>query len=59
MPETEEEYARCVKMGIKDPHQIWTLDELVQTDDCLFTATGVTDGFILKGYATASDNAFI
>ncbi|MCS5500472.1 class II fructose-bisphosphatase [Lysinibacillus sp. FSL K6-0057] len=49
MPETEEEYARCVKMGIKDPHQIWTLDELVQTDDCLFTATGVTDGFILKG----------
>lgn len=51
MPETEEENARCVNMGLEDPYKIWTLDELVQTDDCLFTATGVTDGFVLKGVA--------
>ncbi|MDR4945060.1 class II fructose-bisphosphatase [Neobacillus cucumis] len=48
-PQDEEEYNRCVKMGISNPEKVFTIDEIVQTDDCFFVATGITDGMLLKG----------
>jgi fructose-1,6-bisphosphatase II len=48
-PENEEEYERCLKMGISDPRCILTMDDLVKGDDAIFAATGVTDGELLKG----------
>ncbi|PLR80216.1 class II fructose-bisphosphatase [Bacillus sp. V33-4] len=48
-PQTEEEFDRCIKMGIVDPLKYFTLDEIVQSDDCFFVATGITDGLLLKG----------
>lgn len=44
----EDERRRCAMMGV-EVNRIYTLDELVKSDDILFCATGVTDGDLLKG----------
>lgn len=47
--EAEEEIRRCHEMGVKDVNKIFTIDELVKSDDVIFVATGITDSFLLKG----------
>lgn len=49
LPQNEEEIARCKKMGIDDPNKVLQMEDLVKGDDCIFAATGVTDGELLKG----------
>jgi len=49
LPQNDEEIARCVKMGVTNPHQVLFMDDLVKGDDAIFAATGVTDGELLKG----------
>ncbi len=49
IPQNEEEYTRCLKMGITDPEKPLTLDDIVKSDDCFFVATGITGGTLLKG----------
>lgn len=49
VPEDEKEVARCKKMGIDNINKIFTIDELVKSDDVIFVATGITDSFLLKG----------
>jgi fructose-1,6-bisphosphatase II / sedoheptulose-1,7-bisphosphatase len=44
----DEERARARRMGITDLDRIYTLEELA-AGDVMFTATGVTDGTMLKG----------
>lgn len=44
----EDERARARKWGIEDLNKIYTRDELAK-GDCIFAATGVTDGSMLKG----------
>ena len=44
----DEERARARRMGISDLDRIYTLEELA-AGDVMFTATGVTDGTMLKG----------
>ena len=44
----EDEKARARKWGIEDLNKIYTRDELAK-GDCIFAATGVTDGSLLKG----------
>ncbi|MFS4459841.1 class II fructose-bisphosphatase [Bdellovibrio sp. HCB2-146] len=44
----EEEKARAVKMGLKNPEQKFTIDELA-SGSVMFIATGVTDGPLLRG----------
>jgi fructose-1,6-bisphosphatase II / sedoheptulose-1,7-bisphosphatase len=46
--DTEEKRERASKMGIKDPRRVYQLQDLVR-GDCLFAATGVTDGAMLHG----------
>jgi fructose-1,6-bisphosphatase II / sedoheptulose-1,7-bisphosphatase len=46
--DTEEKRARAVKMGIKDPRKKYGIKEMV-TGECVFAATGVTDGNLLRG----------
>lgn len=48
-PEDEEEVKRCLDMGIDNIKKIFTIDELVKSDDVIFVATGITDSFLLKG----------
>ncbi|UOF91607.1 class II fructose-bisphosphatase [Fodinisporobacter ferrooxydans] len=49
LPQTEQEFQRCVDMGIADPSQVLLMDDLVKGDDAFFAATGVTDGELLRG----------
>ncbi len=44
----DDEKARAHKWGIEDLNKIYTRDELAK-GDCIFAATGVTDGSLLKG----------
>src|SRR5947209_8427597 len=46
--DTEEKRARAAKMGVKDPRKKYDIEDMVR-GDCLFAATGVTDGSMLKG----------
>ena len=46
--DTEEKRERIAKMGIKDPRKKYGIDDMV-SGDCLFAATGVTDGRMLRG----------
>lgn len=44
----DDERARAHKWGITDLDKVYTLKELAKSD-CIFAATGVTDGSLLKG----------
>jgi fructose-1,6-bisphosphatase II / sedoheptulose-1,7-bisphosphatase len=46
--DTEEKRERALKMGIADPRRRYRMEDLVR-GDCLFSATGVTDGALLRG----------
>ena len=46
--DTEEKRERAAKMGIKDPRKKYAIEDMVR-GDCLFAATGVTDGRMLGG----------
>lgn len=48
-PEDDEQQTRIRQMGMVDPAQLLTLDDLVKGDDVLYVATGITDGDILQG----------
>lgn len=49
VPHNEEEFNRCIIMGISNPNKVLTIDDIVKTDECFFVATGITDGTLLKG----------
>lgn len=52
--DTEEKIARARKMGIEDPHKIYTMEEMAK-GDVIFAATGVTDGNLLSGVHLGHD----
>ncbi|HHY20314.1 MAG TPA: class II fructose-bisphosphatase [Bacilli bacterium] len=49
VPQNEAEFERCKKMGLDNPTKVLLMQDLVKGDDCIFAATGVTDGELLKG----------
>lgn len=49
VPENQEQYDRCVRMGLTDPRKVLRMDDLVCGEDAIFAATGVTDGELLRG----------
>jgi fructose-1,6-bisphosphatase II / sedoheptulose-1,7-bisphosphatase len=46
--DTDERRQRAGKMGVKDPRKRYEIEDMVR-GDCLFAATGVTDGRMLDG----------
>ena len=52
--EGDEQRERAAKMGIKDPRKIYQIEDMVR-GDCLFAATGVTDGPMLQGVRFGHD----
>ena len=46
--DTDEKRERIAKMGIKDARKKYEIEDMVK-GDCLFAATGVTDGRMLRG----------
>lgn len=55
-PQNEAERQRCIKMGLQEPEQLLTLDDLVKGDDAIFAATGVSDGELLQGVRYLGDD---
>lgn len=49
IPYTDEERKRCWEMGIDDINRVMTLDDLVKGDDCIFSATAITDMPMMRG----------
>ncbi|MGE5591127.1 MAG: class II fructose-bisphosphatase [Bacillota bacterium] len=56
-PEDEKELERARAMGLADPRMVLRIDDLVQGDDVIFAATGITDGDLLKGVRYDGDRA--
>ncbi|MFZ0527444.1 MAG: class II fructose-bisphosphatase [Xanthobacteraceae bacterium] len=52
--DTDEKRERVAKMGIKDPRRKYEIEDMVR-GDCLFAATGVTDGRMLRGVLFGKD----
>jgi len=52
--DTEEKRERAAKMGIKDPRRKYQIEDMVK-GECLFAATGVTDGHMLRGVQFGRD----
>ncbi|MBN8919719.1 MAG: class II fructose-bisphosphatase [Rhizobiales bacterium] len=46
--DTEEKRERAHRMGVTDPRKIYEMEDMV-SGDCLFAATGVTNGALLRG----------
>jgi len=46
--DSEEKRERARKMGVADPRMIYGIEDMAK-GDCLFAATGVTDGSLLSG----------
>jgi fructose-1,6-bisphosphatase II / sedoheptulose-1,7-bisphosphatase len=46
--DTEEKRERAARMGIKEPKKKYQIEDMVR-GECLFAATGVTDGRMLRG----------
>lgn len=49
LPHNNEEITRLHAMGMADPDKVLTLDDLVKGDDCIFSATAITECNLLKG----------
>jgi fructose-1,6-bisphosphatase II len=47
-PRNDDEAARAARMGVADIDHVFGIDELA-SGDVMFAATGVTDGFLLRG----------
>lgn len=56
-PEDESDVERAKSMGITDINRILTIDDLIKTEDVFFSATGITDGDLLRGVRYFSGKA--
>lgn len=45
----DDQLARLEALGIRDPQKVFSTEELAPGEDIIFSATGVTDGELLKG----------
>jgi fructose-1,6-bisphosphatase II / sedoheptulose-1,7-bisphosphatase len=52
--DTDERRERAAKMGVTDPRKRYEVEDMVR-GDCLFAATGVTDGAMLRGVKFQKD----
>ncbi|MCM3023968.1 class II fructose-bisphosphatase [Heyndrickxia ginsengihumi] len=56
LPRNDEELRRCKEMGITDPEGPLRHHQLVDSDDCIFVATGITNNMFLNGIKTEGGN---
>jgi fructose-1,6-bisphosphatase II len=56
-PRTQEELDRAIEAGNTDVDKVFTMDDLVSSDDVFFAATGITNGEFLKGVRYRGDYA--
>lgn len=52
LPQNEEEFERCIAMGLDDPNASLQQNQLVRSNECIFAATGITENLFLRGIKT-------
>lgn len=52
----KEELARCKEMGV-DTNKVLVLEDMVKSDNIIFSATGITDGDLIKGVRPSTKDA--
>ncbi|WP_425446196.1 class II fructose-bisphosphatase [Dethiothermospora halolimnae] len=55
-PYNDEERERCKKMGLEDPNKVLTMEDLAKGNEIFFSATGISDGELLKGVVYHENN---
>ena len=55
--EDDKSFERAKKMGVNDRNQVFKTNDLAK-GDVMFSATGVTDGTLLKGVRINKDDAY-
>jgi fructose-1,6-bisphosphatase II / sedoheptulose-1,7-bisphosphatase len=55
--DTDQKRERAAKMGVKDPKKKYDLKDMVR-GDCMFAATGVTTGALLRGVRFEADRIY-
>jgi len=48
-PRNPQEAQRAIEMGFGDLERVLEIDDLVRSDDVIFCATGITDGYLVRG----------
>jgi fructose-1,6-bisphosphatase II len=56
-PRTDQERIQAQDEGNKNLDRVFTLDDLVASDDVFFAATGITTGEFLRGVRYSGDHA--
>ena len=56
MPRNDEEIKRCKDMNVGDVNKVLYMEDLVKGNEVFFSATGISDGDILKGVTYSSEN---
>lgn len=56
IPRNDEEVKRCMEMGVLNPTRALKHDELINADECIFAATGITDNPFLNGIRTNQES---
>ncbi|CAH8769250.1 class II fructose-bisphosphatase [Paenibacillus dendritiformis] len=56
MPAGEEEWNRCLAMGVHPPDRLLHTEDLCGRGDVIFAATGITPGDVLQGVRNTSGN---
>lgn len=49
LPANDEEFERCVGMGLSDPGKLLAMSDMVGDEDVIFAASGITPGSFLDG----------
>lgn len=49
VPQNDEELQRCINMGLREPTKTLMMNDIVRSEDAIFSATGVTGGELLRG----------
>jgi len=55
LPNTDEQWNRCVSMGIVRPNEALSHHQLVNTDECAFIATSITSNMLSQGIENNQD----
>lgn len=59
LPGNEQEYNRCLHMGVSDPSKALRMEQFVRTKDCIFVATGITEGLFLRGIRNMGNHSAV
>ncbi|WP_163539930.1 class II fructose-bisphosphatase [Gracilibacillus sp. YIM 98692] len=59
LPQNDDEWKRCLEMGLENPKRALRHQDLVNSDQCVFSATGITENILLKGIKLDEESHYV